>query len=213
MRPLNRPLNRLQIRDINREIDERLEALTPLKTLVIIKSTKGRKCYGIGLNDPKRDLILRNFVRLMQSAFKGRGSGTLITATLVDTGGTSRSVYGASTAADVLWTAVTAAVLGTRLGFGNPASTPTPTRTDYELASLVSMIDPSAVSIDETNWRVIVTGSYVWAAGGTVREAGLYYNGRDTSLALQSFLIYHDAVSDVVVPAGGTVSVTYTTQF
>jgi len=210
-----KPLAPYEIRDLKREMQGRLSNLKPMKELVIVKSFKKGKCYGIGLNDPKKDLIMRNFQRLLAGVLRPKpSSDTYTTVSLTDTGGVTRtpsicsdvSVFNRSTNAPL-------AVLGTMLGFGNPATAPTPARTDYELASLVSTITPSSTTSDETNWRLVVTGSYVWTAGGTVRETGMYGNFCYASATWTLFLLYHDAVSDVVVPAGGTVSVTYTTQF
>jgi hypothetical protein len=191
-----------------------------MQELVVVKSFKKGKCYGIGLNDPKKDLILRNLVRLIGGLYRPRPDADLTTSvTLYDTGNVARTVrtmYSSSTEMGTFTHSNIAGAFaraGTLLGFGNPASAPTPARTDYELASLVATIVPSGTAVDETNWRVTVTGSYVWTAGGTVRETGMYAYWADTTPAWRTFLIYHDAVSDVVVPAGGTVSVTYTTQF
>jgi hypothetical protein len=205
-----KPLAPYEIRDINREIQERLSTLTPMKSLVVVKSCKKRKCYGIGYNK-QGDLILRNFQRMLKDCFKIYGAVNTTSAVLDLTGATKYiSFY---TGSDDTFLAKVYTGGGTRLAFGNPATTPTPARTDYELASLVARFNPSLVQSDEVNWRVTITGSYVWTAGGTVRETGLSIAGNDTSKVALEFLIYHDAVSDVSVPAGGTVSVTYTTQF
>jgi len=217
-----KPLAPYEIRDLNREMQGRLQTLTPMKELVIVKSFKKGKCYGIGLNDPKKDLILRNLIRLMGALYRPQPAADLTTTfTAYDITNTAQSLNTSvpSTTAYLFNCVVDVAGTGygregTLLGFGNPATAPTPARTDTELASLVSTIVPSSTVTDETNWRVTVTGSYVWTAGGTVRETGLYgkfYNGSSTTTI--AFLLYHDAVSDVVVPAGGTVSITYTTQF
>ena len=207
-----KPLSQKEIRNLNYEVAERLTGLQPLKTMVKIESWKNKKCYGIGLNDPERDLILRNFVRIMQSFFKAYPISSETIVALIDTSNTSRDCI-MSGFTNYHFDYNTTSTLGTLLGFGNPASAPTPARTDYELASLVTTINPSSVTIDETNYRIIITGAYVWAAGGTVREAGMYYKGQAKAGTIYTFLWYHDATADVAVPAGGTVSVTYTTQF
>jgi len=211
-----RPLNKLEIRDLNLELQERLCALQPMKSLVVVQAFRGRKCYGIGLNDPKKDLILRNLVRLMGGIYRPKPpSETTTTVSLTDIGNVARTVYIALAGGcpTFLSGSVTYALSGALLGFGNPATAPTPTRTDYELSSKVAEITPSSTTTDETNWRVIVTGSYVWVSGGTVRETGQYGYYCDTGGTWRTFLNYYDAVSDVVVPPSGTVSVTYTTQF
>jgi hypothetical protein len=218
-----KPLPPFEIRDLNREIQERLQTLKPMQELVVVKSFKKGKCYGIGLNDPEKDLVLRNLVRLIGGLFRPRPDADLTTSiTLYDNTNTARSLNisinfgGGGSGANVFnYSSYLAPYgrVGTVLGFGNPATAPTPARTDHELASLVTTITPSSTTIDETNWRVTVTGSYVWTAGGTVRETGLYGNFCYGNGTWALFLLYHDAVNDVVVPAGGTVSVTYTTQF
>jgi hypothetical protein len=59
----------------------------------------------------------------------------------------------------------------------------------------------------------VITGSYVWTAGGTVRETGLYGNLCYGDGAWTLFLLCHDAIDPGVdVPAGGTLSVTYIIQ-
>jgi hypothetical protein len=194
-----------------------------MQELVVVKSFKKGKCYGIGLNDPEKDLILRNLARLIGGLFRPRPDADITTSiTLYDNTNTARSLNitlnfagGISKANVFNYSSYSAPYgrVGTVLGFGNPPTAPTPTRTDYELASLVATITPSSTTIDETNWRVTVTGSYVWIAGGTVRETGLYGNFCYGDSAWALFLLFHDAVSDVVVPEGGTVSVTYVIQF
>lgn len=218
-----KPLAPYEIRDLNREIQERLNSLGTLKTLVVVKSFKKGKCYGIGLSDPKKDLIMRNLVRLMGALYRPVPPLNLNqSVTLTDVSNAARTVYTSAGGLDTyVFNTATQGFgptyffrEGVLLGFGNPASAPTPARTDYELASLVSTIIPSGTTTDETNWRVIVTGSYVWIAGGTVREAGLYGQFYYTSTGtFASFLLYHDPVSDVPVSVSGTVSVTYATQF
>jgi len=203
------PLNMYEIRDINREIGERLTQLQPIKELVMVKSFKKGKCYGIGYNRDG-DLILRNFQRLLAICTKIFGDGTN-SASVINLAGATKAIRVYSGGSDTYFY-LTTSQAGSRLAFGNPVSTPTPARTDYELASLVARFSPSSVVSDETNWRVTVTGSYVWVAGGTVRETGMSLVGNDSTAAAVEILIYHDAVTDVVVPAGGTVSVTYVTQ-
>jgi len=211
------PLPKCQIRDLNREIDERLHSLAPMRELVIVKSTKKGRLYGIGFNSAKDDLILRNLIRVIGGLYRPRPAADLNTSvSLTDITNVARTVRTGWNTTPTMITGTAGGDqtrAGSLLGFGNPAAPPTPARTDYELASKVAEIVPSGTTTDETNWRVAVTGSYVWAAGGTVRETGQYEQWYDEAGTRRTFLIYHDAVSDVVVPAGGTVSVTYTTQF
>ena len=207
-----KPLPPFKIRDLNREIQERLQALRPMQELAVVKSFKKGKCYGIGLNDPGKDLILQNFVTLMGGLLRPYPAAEVVTnVTLYDNTGTSRTVSAYQSSLTAFFNYYNGGVL---LGFGNPASPPTPARTDYELAALVTRITPSSTTVDTTNWRVIVTGSYVWTAGGTVRETGLYGKWNDTGSTVRIFLLFHDAISPGVdVPAGATVSVTYAIQF
>ena len=204
-----RPLPKLEMRNLNREIEERLHGLRPLQNLVVVRSTKGRKCYGVGLN-VKGDLILRNFLRWTSIHFKPYGIAPP-SETVLNTAGVSKLIT-SMTALETCCEYTPKGTSGSKLAFGDPATTPTPARDDYSLESLVAWITPSVVQKDEVNWRTIVTGSYVWVAGGTVRETGMAIHVRDTSIDALAMLIYHDAVSDVTVPADGTVSVTYTTQ-
>jgi hypothetical protein len=183
-----------------------------MQELAVVKSFKKGKCYGIGLNDPEKDLILKNFVTLMGGLLRPYPAAPVVTnVTLYDNTNTSRSVGAYQSTVTAFFNEYSGGVL---LGFGNPASPPTPAREDYELAALVARITPSSTTVDTINWRVIVTGSYVWSAGGTVRETGFYGQWRDTGGTLRIFLLFHDAISPGVdVPAGATVSVTYAIQF
>lgn len=212
-----KPLPPFQIRDLNREIEERLTKLQPMKELAVVKAFKKGRCYGIGSSDPKNDLILRNLVRLIGGLYRPRPAADLNTSvSLTDISNQPRTVRTGWNVTPVCIVGNSAGDYtraGSLLGFGNPASAPTPARTDYEIDSKVAEIVPSSTTTDETNWRVIVTGSYVWVAGGTVRDAGQYGQWYDDGGTRRTFLIYYDDVADVVVPAGGTVSVTYTTQF
>jgi len=206
-----KPLNRLEIRDLNLEIEGRLAKTSPLKPLAIVRSFMGRKCYGIGLSDPKRDLILRNFGRTLANQWYPSESVSP-TYTIKSIDGVDRTIRMLGSTSDVAFYSGSYQTLGSLLGFGNPATAPTPAREDYEIASKVAQINPSSAILDEVNWRITVTGSYVWVAGGTVRCAGQYWDFEDTGNIHRVFLIFYDAVSDVIVPAGGTVSVTYKTQ-
>jgi hypothetical protein len=193
-----------------------------MQELVVVKSFKKGKCYGISLNDPQKDLILRNLAQLLAGIFRPRPPADLSTSvTLYDITNTARSVaisrhYSYQTGANVFNYSNYSSPygrVGTVLGFGNPATAPTPARTDVELVSKVAEIVPSSTTLDETNWRVITTGSYVWTSGGTVRETGLYGYFCYGDGLWTLFLLFHDAISPGVdVPAGGTVSVTYTIQ-
>ena len=217
-----KPLPPFKIRDLNCEIQERLQALRPMQELVVVKAFKKGKCYGISLNDPEKDLILRNFARLLGGILRPKPASDLTTSvTLIDNTNTSRTLNisnaGSMTTGWHVFTRcygyAPTSVHGSLLAFGNPASPPTPARTDYELVAKVAEIVPSSTTVDETNWQVIITGSYAWADGGTVTETGLYgyFAYGDSSWA--RFLLFHDAISPgVSVPAGGTVSVTYTIQ-
>jgi hypothetical protein len=192
-----------------------------MQELVVVKAFKKGKCYGIGLNDPEKDLILRNLARLLGGILRPKPASDLTTTVaLIDNTNASRTLYITNTG--TLTTGwhifirpytVPNSIHGSLLAFGNPASPPTPARTDYELVSKVAEIVPSSTTVDETNWQVIITGSYVWTAGGTVTETGLYGYFAYSDNAWARFLLFHDAISPGVdVPAGGTVSVTYTIQ-
>ena len=218
-----KPLPPYQIRDLNREIEEKLAELQPMRALVVVKSFKKGKCYGIGFNDPEKDLILRNFARMLAALFRPKPpASAALSISLTDITNTARTVkvayHGTFTTDDGVFNYINStgnwAFHGVELAFGNPATPPTPTRTDYELVALVARFPPSSTAVDETNWRVTVTGSYVWTDGGTVRETGMnaYWGVGGVSPLWFRFLLFHDAVSDVSVPPGGTVSVTYTIQ-
>jgi hypothetical protein len=193
-----------------------------MQELVVVKSFKKGKCYGIGLNDPEKDLILRNLARLLGGILRPKPASDLTTSvTLIDNTNASRTVNianaGSMTTGWHVFTRCYAysptSVHGSLLAFGNPATPPTPARTDYELVSKVAEIVPSSTTVDETNWQIIITGSYAWAAGGTVTETGLYGYFAHGDSAWGRYLLFHDAISPGVnVPAGGTVSVTYTIQ-
>lgn len=209
----------MEIRDLNEEIERRTERLRTLHELCVVSSSKKGKLYGLGFNDPEHDLILVNFQRLLACLFRPKPpTGLSTTVIITDIINAARNVVFVSSNstseitifANFTGGGVYDAQYGAELAFGNPATAPTPTRTDYELASLVVRFTPSGTISDEILYRVTVTGSYVWAAGGTVREAGLSEQFFDTSTgAWRKFLMCHDGVSDVPVPVGGTVSVTY----
>jgi len=205
-----KPLSPFEVRDLNREVEERLSKLRPLQNLVVVKSfDRKNKCYGIGYNKGG-DLILRNFGCLLRTHFKPYSSPTIY-VTVYNMAGTPKTIRTMSSDS-IIFQYRSYDVSGVELGFGNPASTPTPARTDYNIDTPVAWFNPSSSTLDETLWKVIVTGSYVWVAGGTVKCAGLRITGTDGTGVAVTFLMYYDAVSDVVVPADGTVSVTYFTQ-
>jgi len=89
-------------------------------------------------------------------------------------------------------------------------STVTPSRGDYKLGAFVARAEPSqTIGADYVSWAA----SFVLETAADIAEAGLSCNFQSAFLATTSwpeFLLFRDTFTPISVPAGGTISVTYT---
>jgi len=97
---------------------------------------------------------------------------------------------------------------GVRIAIGT--STVAPTRADYKLGSEVAKADPSqTVGADYISWAV----SIVLEAAKDIAEAGLgcvFQLETGVAPAWKFFFLFRDTFTPISVPAGGTISITYT---
>jgi len=186
----------------------------------------------IDVREKEGDLILDNFrdwlaailsPRFEWSAVTGVNiTGKEIYASLVDEGGVACDVpavgvrtigTGDSQVINFLgiagYDAITPSWLGVQISIGT--STVAPTRGDYKLGAEVARATPTqTVGADYISWAV----SIVLEAAADIAEAGLSLTCFDvavgTYLGRGIFFLFRDTFTPVSVPAGGTISVTYT---
>jgi len=153
---------------------------------LVVRDPRGR----ILARRRKRAGYLKNILAFLRAQIIG------LTETLVDIGGTSRSI--------ALGYAATTPTI--RVGSGTTPQAPG----DYKLVTELGTVAASAgpVVVVGSNSQFTISGSVAIAAGGTVQEVGysFYYQS-------WTFLLLRDVVPPVVVPAGGTCTVAYTLIF
>jgi len=202
-----------------------------LKVQLKIK-VKDRKGRVIAVREEESDLILDNFRDILAGLLLPEFSWTEAVGAgvvafdkgvgLVDIEGTTRAprTYGGITVGayddqGVSFTALAgndylgAGSMGVRIRIGT--STVAPTRADYKLGSEVaSGIPTQTVGADYISWAV----SIVLEAAADIAEAGLSilcnYSPPLGAKALGHFLLFRDTFTPISVPAGGTISITYT---
>jgi len=173
----------------------------------------------VDVREKESDLILDNFKDLLaviMNPYVEIIGGERINASLVNTGG------GVANLAVICNIAVAAGQghtyicadnatefrYGMRIGIGT--STVSPTRGDYTLGAWVATGTPTqTVGADYISWAV----SIVLEAAADIAEAGLvatFNIGFATTPDYFSFLLFRDTFTPISVPAGGTISVTYT---
>jgi len=164
---------------------------------VEVRDREGRP---VGVRSKESDLILNNFKEMLAGIWAPRTS-VGATRTLVDNGGVATDV-------NLLLTSPlfnTGAESGATIGVGT--STVAPTRDDYKYGAPVKGGTPTlTVGADYVSWAI----SLVLDAAADIAEAGMncVYCRADGTLAW--FLMFRDTFTPISVPAGGTISVTYT---
>jgi len=173
----------------------------------------------IGIREKEADLILDNFRDLLAEVLYPRGviaAGSARYAALVDAAGTARSVavfsalYIASGEA-LNFVGVNNAdiALGSIIQIGT--STVAPTRGDYKIVASVKYGTPTqTVGADYISWAV----SLVLDAAADIAEAGMFLecivDGFGAAPVKKWVMMFRDTFTPISVPAGGTISITYT---
>jgi len=165
------------------------------------------------------DLILDNFRDFLAEILYPYGTLVANTAryvAVVDSLGTARNVAIFSTLAVAVGEALNFVgvdnldiKLGSLIQIGT--STVAPTRGDYALGAPVKSGTPTqTVGADYISWAV----SLVLDTALDIAEAGLHIHcivaGFGAAPATKSVLLFRDTFTPVSVPAGGTISITYT---
>jgi len=191
--------------------------LLKIKLKVEVRDKHGKL---IETREKEGDLILDNFKAILSGVLYPFGSiseNTWRTVSVVDVAGTARSIAVFSTAntdvsgdgANFLARRYSASDLGAWIGVGT--STVTPTRGDYKLGAQVAWGSPSqTVGADYISWAV----SLVLEAAADIAEAGLalycIVDGWGAPPTFKNVFLFRDTFTPISVPAGGTISVTYT---
>jgi len=203
--------------------------IVKVKLKIEVKDREGRL---VELREKESDLILDNFrdvlAALLLPEFEWSSIiGTALTAFakyagLVDLGGVARNVpvWGGYTVDGYDNRSINLSGLagydglpagsgGVRIRIGT--STVAPARNDYKLgAEVANGVPTQTVGADYISWAV----SIVLAAAADIAEAGLSircnYAAVGATSAFGHFLLFRDTFTAISVPAGGTISVTYT---
>jgi len=172
----------------------------------------------VAVRRKKSALILNNFRDLLAHLFYPEETIAATNKrriTLVNLGGSSvginvRSATGSAAGYGLCWQTVENVDMkvGVRIRIGT--STVSPARTDYKLGAEVANEVPSqTVGADYISWAV----SIVLAAAADIAEAGLSMRAQTATVAAaayDNFLLFRDTFTPISVPAGGTISITYT---
>jgi len=203
--------------------------LLKIKLKVEVRDKHGKL---IETREKEGDLILDNFKEILAVLLSpyflwSDVIGLNITgveeyASLVDIGGTARSVpimgvRTVGTSDDVTinflgasgYDLIYGEAFGVLIEIGT--STVSPTRGDYKLGAKVKMGTPTqTVGADYISWAV----SLVLDAAADIAEAGLTLTclreAVGAGVARHTFMLFRDTFTPISVPAGGTISVTYT---
>jgi len=186
----------------------------------------------VDIREKEGDLILDNFRDILAALLLPEFEWPTVTgvkltpfekyAALVDYGGTAYNVplYGGRTVGTNInetialtgvagYDKVSAGLMGVRIRIGT--STVTPTRGDYKLgAEVASAIPSQTIGADYISWAVSITlteAADIAEAGMTLRCIRSLVGA---AMAISEFLLFRDTFTVVSVPAGGTISVTYT---
>jgi len=181
---------------------------------------RDRKGKLIAKRKCQSDLILDNFklmLSTLMTPYERIAVNTVRSVTLVDLTGTSRSVpiWANRTVPSGYGLNFTGChrdpdfAIGVRIRIGT--STVSPTRGDYKLGSEVALGTPTrTVGADYISWAV----SIVLDAAADIAEAGLSIRcivaGYGATPEPHRIMLFRDTFTPVSVPAGGTISVTYT---
>jgi len=173
----------------------------------------------VEVREKESDLILDNFKLMLATLMTPEemiAEGADRSETLVDYGGTARSVpiwanKLISSGQGLSFTGFHRSpdsLIGVRIIVGT--STVSPTRADYALGAAVATGSPTrSVGADYISWAVSIT----LTTAADIAEAGMsiFVNVASTAATLwYQFLLFRDTFTPVSVPAGGTISVTYT---
>jgi len=155
------------------------------------------------------DLILKNFVYLVSKILSPLAVADRFD-NLVDQGGVTRRVDVYNDGATMLFGYRSGnASAGVQIAVGT--STVAPTRDDYKLGAEVKRGTPTFTQYTD---KVVIAVSLVLDAAADITEAGVVckmWAGVDSVFA--NFFLFRDTFTAVSVPAGGTISVTYTLSF
>jgi len=165
----------------------------------------------------RQELILDNFKNMLAEIIYPLvtvPSGSYRTASMVDVGGVTRapSIYSGDETTDgyahgLLCSGRVNITLGCIIRIGT--STVAPARGDYALgAEYASGTPTQTIGADFISWSIGITLTTV----ATITEAGLsclyQYQKYPNSPATAHFLLFRDTFTGVVVPDGGTISIT-----
>jgi hypothetical protein len=153
------------------------------------------------------------FLRLMRAIFEPTTTGGNVTASIVDTGGTTRTTgtkrptSGATPAGDLLWNTTYCNV---RLWVGWGTSSVSPTRTNFKLGSKVAEGLASVVH-DETQGTVTISASFTMTVDTTIYEVGLEWEGTIARYDVCGRVLLDRTVfpTGILVSAGQTLTVVY----
>jgi len=180
---------------------------------------KDREGNLVAVRKQVNDIILNNFKDVLAELLYPMTTvtaGSYRTAAIVVVGGTARdiaifsSVLSASGEGhNFIGVDSVAYDFGVVIEIGT--GTVEPTRDDYKLASLVKYATPTqTVGADYISWAV----SIVLDTAADIAEAGLsircVVGGYGATPVPDRFMLFRDTFTPVSVPAGGTISVTYT---
>jgi len=191
------------------------------KGLKVKLKVEARDKHGklIDTREKEADLILDNFRDILAELLYPRTTLTANSAryaALVDHGGTARSVAILSTLNITDGQAINFIAadnvdldIGVQIAIGT--STVTPTRGDYKLGAEVTRNTPTVtVGADYISWAV----SIVLETAANIAEAGLVirciHTGYAATFGVGFIFLFRDTFTVVSVPAGGTISITYT---
>jgi len=196
------------------------ERMEKRKLLGIKLRVEARDRHGrvVGVREKSGDLILDNFRDILATIFYPESTyvlGSRRNADVVDFGGAAVSVpvvsnvdLSSGEGHSMLGAWVTEFIVGVLIHIGT--DTTPPTRGDYKLGAEVERGAPTiTVGADYISWAV----SIVLEAAKTIAEAGmtlrLNYAFSATLVGTRVF-VFRDTFTPIDVPAGGTISVTYT---
>jgi len=181
---------------------------------------RNREGKLIDVREKVSDLILDNFRDIIAEVLYPLITTTATgwrSAAVVDIGGTSRSLAVFSSADDrdmgeagnFLHRSYSSFDVGVRIAIGT--STVAPSRGDYKLGAEVARGTPTqTVGADYISWAISLT----LTAAADIAEAGLMLRcivaGWGVTPTFGDILLFRDTFTPVSVPAGGTISVTYT---
>jgi len=195
-----------------------VERSRPLRVNLRIE-VRDRRGKLVGIREEESDLILDNFRDILAAMMlpqENLAEGANRVASTVDDAGVARNlpVWANSTISSGQGLSFTGAhqspswPIGVLILIGT--STVAPSRGDYKLGAKVAEGKPTqTVGADYISWAV----SIVLEAAADIAEAGLlsYYQlSFATAIFYPRVLLFRDTFTPISVPAGGTISVTYT---